>query len=181
MNKIQELFMCPECKCGLSESLECNKCGNKFSYKHGVYDGILQKMSSSQEILWDITEEMIEEDIKSSKEKQNDIIKDYNSYKNEETIEAQKLMDVRMQELVEDLSGTVCDLATGMGSMLQRLLNAKNKDFNIVCTDIDKRILMSTKNIKSTIVAEAIWAENPYDLLPVAGDNERYCIIQAEC
>lgn len=281
MNKTQELFMCPECKCGLSKSLECNKCGNEFTYKNGVYDIISSKLSNNHEILWKITDEMIEEDVKSLKERENENIEDYNSYKNEETIEAQKLLHNHMEELVENLSGVVCDLATGMGSMLQILLNAKNKDFNIVCTDIDKRILMSTKkiketddnrasyiatdgrylsikdesfnyitslagfgnipesdkvakelyrvlkpngkiliqgayieegsksfelakskglerglveryliddlknagfgNIKSTIVAEAIWAENPYDLLPVGGDNEHYCIIQAEC
>jgi hypothetical protein len=36
------------------------------------------------------------------------------------------------------------------------------------------------ENIIATVVAEAVWAENPYDLLPVAGDTQRYCIIQAE-
>lgn len=36
------------------------------------------------------------------------------------------------------------------------------------------------RNIKSTVVAEAIWAENPYDLIPAAGDNQKFCIIEAE-
>ncbi len=36
------------------------------------------------------------------------------------------------------------------------------------------------KNIESTVVAKAIWAENPYDMLPVAGDMQYFCIIQAE-
>ena len=280
MNEIQDLLMCPECKCGLSETLECRKCGNKFSYKFGVYDVVSPKLSSNQEILWEITDDMIEEDIAALKERENDNIEDYNSYKNEETIKAQKLQNEFMERLIEDFSGVVCDLAAGMGSMLKKMLNAKSKDFTIVCTDIDKRILMCTKklketddnrvsyiatdgrylsikdksfdyitslagfgnipesdrvakelyrvlkpngkiiiqgayiekdsksfelakskslerglveeylindlknagfeNIKSTIVAEAIWAENPYDLLPVAGDNERYCIIEAQ-
>lgn len=281
MNEILELLMCPKCKCGLDESLDCSKCGSKFDFKNGVYDIILSELSDSQEILWEITDEMIEEDIKSLKESDEEVIKDYNSYKNKETIEASRLYNKRMDELVEGLSGVVCDLATGMGNMLQRLLDAKNKDFTIVCTDIDKLRLMVTRkvkktndsrvsyiatdgrylsikdesfdyitsfagfgnipesdkvakelyrvlkpngkiliqgayieedsksfelakskglerglveryliedlknagfqNIQSTIISEAIWAENPYDLLPVAGDKERYCIIQAEC
>jgi len=35
-------------------------------------------------------------------------------------------------------------------------------------------------NIRSTIIGKAIWAENPYDLLPVAGDMQHFCIVQAE-
>ncbi len=35
-------------------------------------------------------------------------------------------------------------------------------------------------NVKSTVVAEAVWAENPYDLIPAAGDTQRYCVIEAE-
>jgi ubiquinone/menaquinone biosynthesis C-methylase UbiE len=36
------------------------------------------------------------------------------------------------------------------------------------------------KNINSKIIAKAEWAENPYDLLPVAGDMNYYCVIEAE-
>ncbi len=35
-------------------------------------------------------------------------------------------------------------------------------------------------NVKSTVVAEAVWAENPFDLIPAAGDIQRYCVIEAE-
>lgn len=282
MKKIQDLLMCPLCKCGLSENLECKKCGNKFSYDHGVFDVVSSKLSSNQEILWEITDDMIENDseVTKQKEEHNAGIKDYDAYKNKETVEAQKKHGEYMESLIEGFSGIVCDLSTGMGSMLQKMLNAKNKNFSIVCTDIDKRILMWTRklkqtddqrvsyiatdgrymsikdksfdyitslaafgnipendkvakelyrmlkpkgkiviqgsyiekgsksfeiaqskslerglveeylindlknagfeNIKSTVVAEAVWAENPYDLLPVAGDTQRYCIIQAQ-
>ena len=225
---------------------------------------------------------MIENDVEAAKKKDNDnaSIKDYNAHKNKETLEAQKMQREHMDSLIEGFSGIVCDLATGMGSMLQKILNANNKNFSIVCTDIDKRMLMWTRKLKqtdnhrvfyiatdgrymsikdksfdyitslaafgnipendkvakelyrilkpngkiviqgnyiekgsesfelaqskglerglveeylindlknagfeniiSTVVAEAVWAENPYDLLPVAGDTNRYCIIQAE-
>jgi len=36
------------------------------------------------------------------------------------------------------------------------------------------------KNVISTVVAKAVWAENPYDLLPSAGDMYYYCVLQAE-
>ncbi|UVE42076.1 class I SAM-dependent methyltransferase [Clostridium sp. CM027] len=266
----------------MSEKLECKKCGNKFSYEHGVFDVVSPKLSSNQEILWEITDDMIENDIEATKQKDNDnaCIKDYNVHKNKETLEAEKMLSEHMDSLIEGFSGIVCDLSTGMGCMLQKMLNANNKNFSIVCTDIDKRILMWTRKLKqtddhrvfyiasdgkymsikdksfdyiaslavfgnipendkvakelyrilkpngkiviqgnyiekdsksfelaqskslerglveeylvndlknagfeniiSTVVAEVVWAENPYDLLPVAGDTQRYCIIQAQ-
>jgi len=35
------------------------------------------------------------------------------------------------------------------------------------------------RQVQSTAVAQAVWAENPYDLLPVAGDTYMYNIVQA--
>jgi len=282
MKKIQDLLICPECKGGLSETLECKKCGNKFHYEHGVFDVVSSKLSSNQEWQWEITDDIIETDIEATKQKDEDdaAIKDNNAHKNKETLEAQKMHREYMESLIEGFSGIVCDLSTGMGSNLQKMLNSNNKNFSIVCTDIDKRILMKTRKLKqtddhrvyyiatdgrymsmkdksfdyitslaalgnipesdkvvkelyrmlkpngkvviqgcyiekggksfevaqskglerglveeylisdlksagfeniiSTVVAEAVWAENPYDLIPVAGDTQRYCIIQAQ-
>lgn len=274
--------MCPMCKCDLSEKLECKKCGDKYFYENGVFDVVSPKLSSNQNVLWKITDDMIEKHIETAKQKDNDnaCIKDYNAHKNKETLEAQKIQREYMERLIEGFSGVVCDLSTGMGSMLQKMLNANNKNFSIVCTDIDKRILMWTRKLKqtddcrvsyiatdgrymsikdksfdyitslaafgnipendkvakelyrilkpngkiviqggyierdsksfelakskglerglveeylindlknagfeniiSTVVAEAVWSENPYDLIPVAGDTQRYSIIQAQ-
>ncbi len=36
------------------------------------------------------------------------------------------------------------------------------------------------KDVKTNIVSSAIWAENPHDLLPVAGDRQYFAIIEAE-
>ena len=36
------------------------------------------------------------------------------------------------------------------------------------------------RRVQSAAVAQAIWAENPYDLLPVAGDTYLYNIVQAD-
>lgn len=35
------------------------------------------------------------------------------------------------------------------------------------------------EHVTSEVVGEAVWAENPYDLLPVAGDRQRFCVLQA--
>ena len=282
MKIIQEILMCPLCQSDLRDNLTCKGCKEKFNFKPGVYDVVSEKLSSNQEILWEITDEMIEQEDGDNEQKEDHdaFIKEYNSYKNSETLEAQELERVYMEALVEDFSGIVCDLSTGMGSMLQKMLNAENKSYKIVCTDIDKRILMMTRklketndervsyvasdgrymsfkessfdyvtslgafgnipenekvarelyrilkpngkvviqgiyiekdsksyelakskniergiveeylisdlreagfeNIKSTVVAEAVWAENPFDLLPVAGDTQRYCVIEAQ-
>lgn len=284
---IKSILMCPECHCGLSDTLECVNCHQVYDYKNGVFDIVSQSLSSNQEILWKISDEMIDGDNApdlfnnpdlSNNNEEPDWVKDYFSCKNKETLEAeQKLYNFSVQ-LIEAFSGTVCDLATGMGGMLQRLMDSKNKNFDIVCTDIDKKVLMWTrkikqtdnrvnyiatdgrymsvkdnsfdyvtsfaafgnipegdkvakelyrvlkpggkvvivgnyiekesksfelaksrnlerglvedylisdlefagfKNINSTVVDKAIWAENPYDLLPVAGDMYHYCVIQA--
>lgn len=280
---VESILMCPECMSSLNDNLECNNCKNVYAYKNGVFDIVSQKLSNNQIILWKITDEMIENENTSDLSNNNDEpdgVKDYFSRKNKETLEAeQKLYDYSVK-MIEDFSGTVCDLATGMGGMLQRLLDSKNKAFDIVCTDIDKHVLMWTRKIKqtddkrvsyvatdgrylsikensfdyitsiaafgnipecdrvakelyrvlkpngkimivgnyiekgsksfelaksrglekglvedflvndlegagfnnitSTVVAKALWAENPYDLLPVANDMYYYCIIQAE-
>ena len=276
---IIELLMCPECKSGLSEDLKCSGCHAEYGFKYGVYDVVSRKLSSSQEIRWKITDDMIESNEKSYMEEPK-WVNDYNSRLSDETKQAQQKQGEFMDELINSLSGTICDLATGRGQNLQRLLNSEAKDFNIVCTDIDRRILAMTRKIKktddarvfyiatdgrymsvkddsfnyitsfaafgnipesdkvakelyrilkphgkliiqggyiekgsksyelakswgiekgmveeyltkelenagfkkvtSTVVAKAIWAENPYDGLPVAGDMQYFCVIQAE-
>lgn len=53
------------------------------------------KLLSNQEILWQITDDMIDKDMEATKQKDNDnaFIKDYNAHKNKETLEAQKYMN----------------------------------------------------------------------------------------
>lgn len=282
--KITDLLICPACHCHLSENLECYSCHHIYSHKYGVYDVVSQKLSGDQQILWRITDEDIEKkEIQSnlsSDESQSDWEKDYFSRLSDATKQAQQKQAVFIEKLINSLSGVVCDLATGMGRNLQRLLDAKSKDFIIICTDIDRRILAMTrklkktddsrvfyvatdarnmsfkensfdfitsvaafgnipesdkvakemyrvlkpkgkliiegtyiekgsksfelakkmglekgmieefliqelknagfKNVTSTVVAKAVWAENPYDMLPVAGDMQYFCIIQAQ-
>lgn len=276
-----EIFMCPECKSRLSESLVCDVCHHEYGFKYGVYDLVSQKLSSNQVILWRVTDEDIErEEAPAQNVETPGWVKDYSSRISNETKQAQQKQSNYLKELYNSLSGTVCDLATGMGGNLRSLLNIENKNFNIVCTDIDKRILAMTRkkmktddervsyiatdgryisvkdnsfdyitsyaafgnipesdkvakelyrtlklhgkliiqgsyiekesksfylakelglekgmveeylttelekagfiNIESNIVGKAVWAENPHDKLPVAGDMQYFNVIQAE-
>lgn len=279
MVNVKDILICPICRCALTDSLKCPKCGAQYEHKHGVYNIVSQKISSSQKILWNIPEEALEGD-------EQFIITghewtvDYELRKNDETKAAEEQLHLCMDKEILNFSGTVCDLATGMGGMLSRLLNSPNKDFDIVCTDISDKVLALTRREKQTddkrvsyiacdgrctsiadesfdyitsyaafgnipdtprvahelyrmlkpggklivmgsyiekdsdsyelaetiglergmveeflvsdlklagfgrvsskIAAKAVWAENPYDLLPIAGDIQEYCIISAE-
>ena len=281
MEKITNILMCPECHCSLTESLECNNCHHIYTYSYGVYDIVSPKISSDQESLGEITDEMIK-DMLSEKYQTNwsETIQDYYGKMNQETLDAMRKQDDYLEHVISNISGVVCDLATDGGGMLQKLLDAKQKDFLIVCTDIDKRELIMTRkinntndervfyvategrhmsikdesfdyitsfagfgnipegdkvvkelyrmlkpggriiikggyieensksfelaksvgvergmieeyllgdlesagfvNVVSNVVSQAIWAENPYDLIPSTGDMQRYCIIQAQ-
>jgi len=281
MISIHDMLICPVCRCGLTDELRCPRCGAEYEHKYGVYNIVSQKISSSQKILWNIPEEALEstDEDDSFIMTGNEWTDDYESKKNEATKEAEKKLYDCMSLLISRFSGTVCDLATGMGGMLSQLLESENKDFDIVCTDISDKVLALTRktlatdddrvayiacdgrctsiadncfdyitsyaafgnipdtprvarelyrmlkpggklivkgtyiekdsdsfdlaemvgvergmteeylmedlrsagfrNVTSTPVAEAVWAENSYDLLPIAGDNQRYCIISA--
>lgn len=279
---VKSIIVCPKCRCSLDDKLCCKECNTQYSKYYGVYDIVNPELSSNQEILWNITDEDLA-NTTNNKERQrtdDDWIKDYFSRKNKETVIAEQKLANKTMELLKGLYGDVCDLATGMGSMLQMILEANNSNISVVCTDISKGVLAWTKKNKqtnddkvsyvatdgrymsikdnsfdfitsmaafgnipesdkvakelyrilkengkliiqglyiekgsksfevaknlglekglveeylveelkkagfkeiiSTIVDEAVWAENPYDRIPVAGDIQKFCIIQAK-
>lgn len=279
---VKNIIVCPKCRCSLDDKLYCKKCNTQYSKYYGVYDIVNTELSSNQKILWNITDEHIANKTNTDKRKstEDDWVKDYFLRKNKETIIAEQKLENKTMELLKDLHGDVCDLATGRGGMLQRILESNNSNISIVCTDISKRILAWTRKIKqtnddkvsyiatdgrymsikdnsfdfitsaaafgnmpesdkvanelyrilredgrliiqgsyiekdsksfevaenlglgkgmveeylvdelrkagfkeivSTIVDEAVWAENPYDIIPVTGDIQKFCLIQAK-
>lgn len=281
MINAKELLICPICRIPLTDDLRCPKCGAEFEHKYGVYNIVSERISQSQQILWNIPDEALESGADPTKFviTGTEWTEDYEAKKNEETKKAEKKLSDCMDLLISRFSGTVCDLATGMGGMLSQLLDSENKNFDIVCTDISPKVLALTRknrltddsrvayiacdgrctsiaddsfdyitsyaafgnipdtprvarelyrmlkpggtliikgayiekdsdsfelaemvgverglvedflmddlraagfrNVASTVVAEAVWAENSYDLLPIAGDKQRYCIISA--
>lgn len=277
---IHDLIICPKCRCLLSEDLECSSCKGHYSLRYGVYNLISEELSASQVSHWKIEDEAFENSDAFLKQQAQDDKwdKDYISKKNAETLAAEEKSNQYTETLLKNISGTVCDIATGMGRMLRKLLNA-SAETQIVCTDIDPKVLAQTrlilktddsrvhyvasdgrylalkddsfdyvtsfaafgnvpdtdivarelyrilkpggkmivqgiyiekgskshelakqynlekglveeylieclsnigfKNIESTIVASAVWAENPYDLIPAAGDIQKFSVIQA--
>ena len=278
---ITEILSCPECRGRIHKNLQCETCGKQYSIKHGVYFLISLKLSSEQEYLYrkkipDNPDELFSQE---EEEQLDKLIQTYYALFNQETNDAIKKRDAYVRALLNTISGDVCDLATGRGTMLQKVIDS-GKAANIICTDINEFGLMRTRvrrngrhtnifyvatdgrylsfqdksfdyitslagfgnipdtdkvarelyrilkpngkmiieggyieknsrsytlaesagvargmveedviedlaaagfvNITSTVVAEAVWAENPYDLLPAAGDRQRYCVIQAE-
>ncbi len=279
---VKSIIVCPKCRCSLDDKLCCKECNTQYSKYYGVYDIVNPELSSNQEILWNITDEDLANKTNTSEQQstEDDWTNDYLSRKNKETIIAEQKLASKTMELLKGLRGDVCDLATGMGGMLQMILESNNSNIFIVCTDISKRILAWTRKIKqtnddkvsyiatdgrymsikdnsfdfitsvaafgnipesdkvakelyrilkengkliiqglyiekgsksfevaknlglekglveeylvvelrkagfkeivSTIVDEAVWAENPYDRIPVTGDIQKFCIIQAK-
>ena len=282
MFDIKNILRCPKCGSDLSDDLSCPKCGEKFSYKHGVYNVISMDLSGEQEYLYtddipDDASEIFPKDMEMNMEK---VWEEYYAVLNKETREAMDKQLEVVREKIQAMSGTVMDLATGGGGMLQNIIDFGSPELEIICTDINVMELMTTrvrrngarknisyvatdgrylaikdgsvdyitsfagfgnipeadkmtkelyrvlkpggkimiqdsfiekgtksyelacsvgverglieeyilhdleeagfKNVKATVVAEAIWAENPYDLIPAAGDNQRFCIIEAE-
>ena len=279
MFNIKNILMCPECKLQLSDNLKCDNCNYIYEFKHGVYNVISTNLSDISEFLWSELDETGMPildwnpwDVSNSR---------YYKLLNKETLEAIKKQNEYMDMMIRNLLGVVCDLATGGGSNLERMLESDNKDFKIVCIDINNHQLMLTrehykinddrvfyvatdgryisikdesfdyivslsgfgnipegdkvakeiyrtlkpggkivlqdtfiekdsksyelaqsvgvergcvkeyliedlekagfKNIVSTVVAQAIWAENEYDLIPATGDMQYFAVIQAEC
>ncbi len=49
MIDVNKILMCPKCGSGLSEDLSYAKCGERYTYQHGVYNLISMDLSGEQE------------------------------------------------------------------------------------------------------------------------------------
>lgn len=281
MFDIHKILQCPKCRCPLPGSLTCPQCGTQYTQGFGVFNLIHMELSGEQEYLNRevLTEEYLAQFLTDEKVSLSTELDDYYARMNRETLDGFAAQDACMRERLRVLSGTVCDLATGGGNMLQLVLEEAPADVTIVCTDISNLELAVTwrkrcpnrdnvyciatdgrylalqdssfdwitsfagfgnipdtekvaeelyrvlkpggrllikgsyiekdsrsyalaesigiargmveeyllqdlrdagfTEVKSTVVAEAVWAENPYDLIPAAGDLQRFCVIEA--
>lgn len=277
---IFDILVCPVCGVKLDENLRCISCGAEYVNRLAVFDLISTEVSGDQVSLWGIDENVFadEAQLNTHNEKQQEMIADYHAHINQESKDAEAMLNACTQEAVKEVSGVVCDLATGNGGMLAYLLEHSRAE-RIVCTDIDPLVLARTRvrlntddtkvyyvgsdgrqmsladnsfdfvtslaglgnvpetdrvcrelyrilkpggvflmkssyleqgsrsheiakelkldkglieeeltaclysagfvKVESTVAGTAVWAENPYDLLPVAGDRQRYCLITA--
>ena len=281
MFEIHKILQCPKCRCALPENLACPGCGTQYSHGFGVYNLIHMELSGEQEYLnrEELTEEYLSQFLTDEKVSLSTELDDYYARMNRETLDGFAAQDACMRKRLRSLHGTVCDLATGGGNMLQMVLEEAPADVTVVCTDISNLELAVTRrrrcknrenvyciatdgrylalqdgsfdwitsfagfgnipdsekvaaelyrvlkpggrllikgsyiekdsrsyalaesvgiargmveeflledlqsagfaDVQSTVVAEAVWAENPYDLIPAAGDLQRFCVIEA--
>ena len=134
---ILDILMCPECKSILSEDLNCKGCNNQYiAQNNGVFNLISQKLSGAL-----LQEQKEISELLANRRKNSEPVTESEEYEQAWQQMRQKMNDF-INPLLNELSGTVCDLATGVGSHLRRLLNAEPKDFNIVCIDIERTALM---------------------------------------
>lgn len=277
---IMDILVCPACHTSVNAELCCSACGTSYAGKLGVFDMLNGTVSGDQVSLWGIDETVFEEEaeLQRHNEKQQALIDDYHAHINQESKDAEAVLEKVTEESVKQVRGVVCDLATGNGGMLDYLLKHSQAE-QIVCTDIDPLVLARTRRrlntddkkvfyvasdgrqmsladesfdyvtslaglgnvpeteracrelyrilkpggvflmkssylefgsrsheiakelkldkglieeelvkclydagftkVKSIVAGEAVWAENPYDLLPVAGDRQKYCLIKA--
>lgn len=134
MFDIKKVLECPLCRMKLAKQLTCPKCGERYAYQNGVYV-LINKKLSNREWAWD-PELFTENTMKRNRER-------YQSYLNEETKIAQVLWWREMMKHSAGLHGLVCDLATGMGSLLSKLVKLKRRP-TIIATDVDPNILAWT-------------------------------------
>ena len=153
MADIKSLLACPACQIPLPQDLRCPACGTQYGQKYGVFDIVSPKLSGNQEILWRITDEAIEAadepqsaENQANQAVQDELTRDYAAKLNQESQEAERVAATNFYRRLYQLplKGLVCDLATGMGGMLRTLLGVQ-REFDIVCTDIDRRMLAWTR------------------------------------
>ena len=148
MFNIKPILTCPECQASLEHSLKCSGCNNLYRLDHGVYNIISQNISD----ISDFSQRELDETgfpVLNTEEHEWHT-KRYYGLMNEETLAIRKKQKEYADVLYSRLSGVVCDLATGGGSNLENLLYSDNKNFTIVCADIDVHQLMQTRKQLNT-------------------------------
>ena len=133
---IADILICPECKTGLTKDLKCGGCNNNYIiHNNGVINLVSQNLSGEL-----LQEQQETSELLQTKRKNSEPVLESEEYKQAWQQVRQKMNDF-INPLLDELSGIVCDVATGMGSHLTRLLNIGAKDFDIICIDIERMVL----------------------------------------
>lgn len=129
--EITTLLRCLACAGTVGPDLVCKTCGRKYK-KTGKVCVMLDEALSGQEFKWDKSN--------FNPERMQKVLADYRSHINEESKTARELWMKAMDQRIAGLSGMVMDTASGMGSMLERLISSK-ADIYPVATDVDPNVL----------------------------------------
>ena len=133
LNNVIELFQCPTCGGVIDEELKCAECGKKYSSREGVYILIDRKSSG---IRWKWDRRTL------SKNYRADTLLSYDKLISSEIRKAREKWWEAAGRFIEEITGVTVDIGTGMGLMLEKLMDGRST--SIIATDIDPSILLST-------------------------------------
>lgn len=141
-------MVCPKCRIRLTDDIECLVCKRKYPFEHMVYDLNGEEDQINEEFsFWNITDDELE----AEKIEEQEWERDYIAHKNAETIEAEQKLDAFMQPYFSQMRGLCVDIATGRGQLLRKILSWNRSSFlDVLCTDIDPRILAMTRKKQQT-------------------------------
>lgn len=128
------ILQCPRCGDRVDEELRCTGCNKKYTSREGVHI-LIDKKASRIEWTWD--RRIL------AKKYRDEIRKGYIKLLSDEIRHAQEEWWNAVIPKIDQISGTVVDMATGLGIMLEKLLS-RPIDMAIA-TDIDPNVLLSTK------------------------------------
>ena len=142
---ISNLLMCPRCGGELDHSCKCLGCGSEYEQKMGVYSILYKDMGEDYGFsAW----EFDESDIQKSADEYRAFREKYESCLTSDCKKAEQRLDEAVREHIKGCRGIAADIATGRG-MLLNLVMEWNPELNLIGTDIDARILVVTKLVRS--------------------------------
>ncbi len=142
---IKNLLMCPKCKGELDHNCRCTSCGAAYETKMGIYNVLFEDIGEEYHFSnWEINEDELEKTIKNY----DNFQKEYRSHISQECIDAEAKLDEVIRNFIEKCSGTILDIATGRGMLLEKVMKW-NPKLKIIGSDIDARILAVTKRIRN--------------------------------
>lgn len=108
-------------------------------FEYGIYVMVNRKISQRE---WQWNSSLFNDDkMKASGER-------YRKYLNEDTKKADAIWHEEMSKRIETFNGVVCDVATGLGAMLNMLMKS-SADFLPIATDVDPNVLAwTTRKVK---------------------------------
>lgn len=131
---METVLACPVCGNNISGDMSCTFCNREYTSREGVYI-LIDSETSGVQWKWDrrIISQKYRDEVKSAYEKM--IVPEIREAH-------RKWWDMTLPAL-ERVSGVVLDMATGLGMMLEQVLQ-RTKAYAIA-TDIDPSVLLSTK------------------------------------
>lgn len=132
--EVPEILRCPVCAGWFRGNLVCSGCKRRFSANSGIYIMIDEELSEFQ---WQWDERIVSQDYR------KEVLDSYERLLSPEVRKAYDQWWNAVYPKLDSLSGVVVDLATGLGTMLEKVL--ARSEAEVYATDIDPNILLSTK------------------------------------